>query len=206
MLNNSGFDLWSKDYDKTVELCEDSREYPFAGYREVLNTVCKYVKEGNGRRVLDIGFGTGILTKRLYDEGAEIYGIDFSAEMVKTAQGKMPNAKLMQYDFTNGLPTQLKEEKFDFIISTYAFHHLTDKQKADFIEELQAHLSGAGKILIGDVAFETREALEKCREQAGEAWDDDEIYIVKENLVNYFPKMKLEQISFCGGVCIIERI
>ncbi len=90
MLNSKGFDLWSKDYDKTVQLSEESNEYPFAGYKEVLNTVYSEIKAGGGKKILDIGFGTGILAKRLYDEGAEIYGVDFSVEMVNAARKKCP--------------------------------------------------------------------------------------------------------------------
>ncbi len=57
MLDNLGFDLWSKDYDKTVQLSEESNEYPFAGYKDVLNTVYGEIKSGDGKTVLDICFG-----------------------------------------------------------------------------------------------------------------------------------------------------
>lgn len=33
MLSKQGFDLWAKDYDKTVQLSEENNEYPFAGYK-----------------------------------------------------------------------------------------------------------------------------------------------------------------------------
>ena len=203
MLNSTGFDLWSKDYDKTVQLSEESDEYPFAGYKDVLNTVYGEIKSGDGKTVLDIGFGTGILSKRLYDEGVEIFGVDFSAEMVNTAKEKMPDARLYQFDFTKGLPKELEGQRFDFIITTYAIHHLTDREKVDFIKLLKAHLNPNGKILIGDVAFETKKDMEACAEQAGDEWDNEEFYIVAEELKRSFPEMEFKEISFCGGVVII---
>ena len=203
MLDNLGFDLWSKDYDKTVQLSEESNEYPFAGYKDVLNTVYGEIKSGDGKTVLDIGFGTGILSKRLYDEGVEIYGIDFSAEMVNAAKEKMPNAKLYRFDFTKGLPKELDEQKFDFIVTTYAIHHLTDKEKIGFIKLLKTRLTPKGKILIGDIAFETQKDMELCMEQAGDEWDDEEFYIVAEDLKKPFPNMEFKKISFCGGVAVI---
>lgn len=204
MLNSDGFDLWSKDYDKTVQLSEEENEYPFAGYKEVLNTIYKEIRSGNGKTVLDAGFGTGILSQKLYDEGVEIYGIDFSSEMVKTAQKKMPNAKLFQCDFLKGLPGELSDKKFDFIISTYAVHHLTNEEKTAFIKELRGQLNTQGKILLGDVAFETQQDMDRCAEQAGYKWDDEEIYIVKENLQKDFPDLEFKKISFCGAVVVIS--
>ncbi|MBD5081959.1 MAG: class I SAM-dependent methyltransferase [Ruminococcaceae bacterium] len=203
MMNSTGFDLWSRDYDKTVQLSEESDEYPFAGYKDVLNTVYGEIRLGQGKTVLDIGFGTGILSKRLYDEGVKIFGVDFSAEMVNTAKEKMPDARLYQFDFTKGLPKELEGQRFDFIITTYAIHHLTDEEKISFIKLLKTCLNANGKILIGDVAFETQKDMELCMEQAGDEWDDEEFYIVAEDLKKSFPHMEFKKISFCGGVAVI---
>lgn len=186
-----------------MQLSEESNEYPFAGYKDVLNTVYGEIKSGGGKTVLDIGFGTGILSKRLYDEGVEIYGIDFSAEMVNAAKEKMPNAKLYQFDFTKGLSKELDGQSFDFIVTTYAIHHLTDEEKVGFIKLLKIRLTPNGKILIGDIAFETKKDMELCMKQAGDEWDDEEFYIVAEDLKKFFPDMKFMKISFCGGVSII---
>lgn len=203
MLNSTGFDLWSKNYDKTVQLSEESNEYPFAGYKEVLNTVYRTIKECEGKTILDIGFGTGILSKKLYDEGVEIYGIDFSAEMINASKEKMPNAKLFQFDFTKGLPKELDDRKFDFIVTTYAIHHLTNGEKPSFINLLKTRLTSNGKILIGDVAFETKKDMELCMKQSGDGWDDEEFYIVIEDLKKIFPDLEFTKISFCGGVVVI---
>ena len=205
MLDSKGFDLWSGDYDKTVDLSEEAEEYPFAGYKAVLGGVYSAVRQGEGKRVLDIGFGTGVLTKRLYDDGYEISGIDFSEKMLETAKAKMPNARLIQHDFSLGLPRELDGESFDFVICTYAFHHLTNTQKIGFINELMKRLSPKGKILIGDIAFETAAELEECKEQAGKEWDDEEIYAVAEELRTAFPKLIFEKISFCGGIFTFEK-
>lgn len=44
-----------------------------------------------------------------------------------------------------------------------------------------------GKILIGDVAFDTRSELEQCRRDAGDEWDGGEIYFVADELREHFP-------------------
>ncbi|UYZ23801.1 hypothetical protein [Mesobacillus jeotgali] len=67
MLNKQGFDLWADGYDKTVQVSEENGVYPFAGYRAILNKIFNEVMEKENARVLDIGFGTGVLTAKLYE-------------------------------------------------------------------------------------------------------------------------------------------
>ena len=136
MLNNTGFDLWADGYDKSVGLSDENDRYPFAGYRAMMNALYQRVLAQSGRDVLDIGFGTGILTSRLYEQGCRIYGQDFSARMIELAQAKMPDARLYQGDFSKGLVPELCAQQYDAIVATYSLHHLTDTQKIGFLRTL----------------------------------------------------------------------
>lgn len=206
MLNQTGFDLWADGYDRSVEMDEGSNSYPFAGYKEVLNRIYREVLAKEEPEVLDIGFGTGTLTFRLYEQGCRITGVDFSRRMIELAGEKMPEAELIRKDFSKGLPERALQKKYDFIIATYSLHHLTDAGKAELIETLWHSLKEGGKILIGDVAFSTRQELEKCRADCGSGWDGDEIYFVWEELKSWLNAgVTFEKISFCAGVFIIER-
>ena len=207
MLGSDGFDLWAECYDSNVGSCEEAGEYPFAGYKDVLENIFLHVQAKASAKVLDIGFGTGVLTARLYDEGHRITGIDFSARMIEAAQTKMPGAALYCHDFTKGLPETLEHDKFDYIISTYAMHHLSDDQKTQFIMELCTHLEKDGEILIGDVAFETRDKLTACRNQNISKWDEDEIYVVYTELAQNLPRltMKYIPVSRCAGIVWISK-
>ena len=205
MLDSKGFDLWADGYDKSVRLSEEENTYPFAGYKRVLGSIYNTIRSGEGTRVLDVGFGTGILAKRLYDEGYSITGIDFSERMIAAAREKMPEARLIRHDFSQGLPDSLKDRTFDFIVCTYAIHHLEQQQKIAFIAELTEHLTAAGKLLVGDIAFSTDAELEQCRAQSGDDWDEEESYPVVENLKLAFPQLAFEKISFCSGVLLFGK-
>ncbi|RDI45523.1 class I SAM-dependent methyltransferase [Falsibacillus pallidus] len=208
MLNKQGFNLWAQDYEQTVQQIEEKNSYPFAGYKEILNTVYNEVKEKENGSILDIGFGTGVLSKRLYDEGYSIAGIDFSDEMIRLAEKKMPNAQLVEWDISKGFPPELTERTFDFIVSTYALHHLTDEGKAEFIQELMKRLNPGGKILIGDIAFATRKELEACRLDNLHHWDEDEFYFVFDEFqesIKELSKSDFYPISHCGGVIVIQK-
>lgn len=208
MLNKQGFNLWADGYDKTVQVSEENGVYPFAGYKEILNTIFNEVMVKENSRVLDIGFGTGVLSSRLYEKGHQIDGIDFSQRMIDLAQPKMPNANLIEWDIANGLPGDMKIKKYDFIVSTYTLHHLTDEEKVLLIKELLPLLTDGGKILIGDIAFETRQQQEVCKNDSKELWDDDEFYFVfndfRSGLAD-FCKLKFLPISHCGGVIEITE-
>ena len=205
MLNNKGFDLWADGYDKSVGLSDEANTYPFAGYKRVLAAIFQAVMQTPSASVLDIGFGTAVLTAKLYEQGCTIYGQDFSSRMIELASAKMTDAHLYQGDFTTGLVEPLRDRRYDAIIATYALHHLTDAQKIVFLSALRGCLNENGKILIGDVAFETRSALNQCRQEAGAQWDDDEIYFVIEELKKDFPDLSFTQLSPCAGVLTISR-
>lgn len=200
MLDKTGFDVWADGYDKDVGLSDESNTYPFAGYRQVLGAIYRQVMSQAPCPVLDLGFGTGTLTVRLYRQGREIWGLDFSPKMREAAQAKMPGAHLFSGDFTAGLPAPLRERQYGFIVSTYALHHLPDREKPGFLRELLPLLAPGGQILIGDVAFATRAQLEVCRAQAGEDWDEDEFYFVHEELRPLFPELGFQPLSPCAGV------
>ena len=203
MLNNKEFDLWADGYDKAVGLSDEGNTYPFAGYKKVLGFIFQTIMQSENAVVLDIGFGTGTLTTKLYEHGCSIYGQDFSSRMLALASEKMPNAHLYQGDFSKGLVEPLRNCRYDYIVATYSLHHLTDAQKRSFLSDLRGYLKENGKIIIGDVAFKTREALEQCKCKAGDAWDPDEIYFVVEELRKDFPALSFTQMSDCAGVLML---
>lgn len=186
-------------------MADDNNQYPFAGYKQILGEIFAKVMLKAPCHILDVGIGTGTLAAKLYEAGNIITGIDFSDEMLKIAKAKMPDARLIRHNFTKGLPIEFAEtfEKFDFIISTYALHHLTDEEKPVFIEAASKLLAPNGLILIGDVAFATHEMHDECRAGAEDGWDDDEFYIIYENLSKFLGghlKTNYQQISHCGGL------
>ncbi len=200
MLSNHDFDLWADGYDRSVGISDEVGTYPFAAYRQIMNEIYNRVLARCGKAVLDIGFGTGTLTAKLYEQGCGIWGQDFSRRMMELAREKMPGAKLYQGDFSRGLVEELRQNKYDAIIATYSLHHLTDEQKISLLENLLPLLNDGGTVYIGDVMFETRTELEKHRILLDKEWDDEEIYFVADELARSFPQMRFEPFSFCSGI------
>lgn len=205
MLDKRGFDLWADGYDQAVGISDKENTYPFAGYRDVLGGIFETVMQRPDASVLDIGFGTGTLTAKLYEYGCTIYGQDFSPRMVELALGKMPGAHLYPGDFSKGLVPPLQQRRYDYIVATYSLHHLTDRQKIAFLRALLDRLNENGTILIGDVAFATRDELERCRQAAGDEWDDEEVYFVYDELKRAFPTLAFAPVSHCAGILTLTK-
>jgi len=209
MLDNHGFNLWAGDYDKAVDITDDNNEYPFAGYKELMNVIYGTVMSKKPVSVLDIGIGTGTLAFKLYESGVNVTGIDFSNEMLDIAKEKMPKAMLIEHDFTEELPSQVQDAKYDCIISTYALHHLTDDEKIPFILSAIKHLTNNGTMIIGDVSFYSRSELDNCKIASGDEWDDDEHYFVFTELDEKLKgccTLVYRQISHCAGVVEISPL
>lgn len=206
MLDKNGFDLWAKEYDNTVNTCYLNKEYPFDGYYDVFDSILKNINPGS--KVFDIGFGTGVLTKKIYDLDCDVYGIDFSNEMVSISKSKMPKGNFYECDFNNDLPDEILKQKYDYIISTYALHHLTDEKKIKFITLLKTLLNDNGKIIIGDISFSAEKELIDCRDNT-EGFDNEEVYIVADVFLSDLKKVgidaKYTKISSCAGIIIIEK-
>lgn len=205
MLDKNGFDSWADSYNSTVKKSDEEETYPFAGYKEVISDIYKIITLKNKASILDIGFGTGNLTRKLYENGYEIFGQDFSEEMINISKENMPRAQLYQGDFSNGLVEELRARNYDFIIGTYSFHHLENNHKINFIKDLLDLLKEDGKIIIGDVIFKNQLDLEKCKDQAGKYWDEDEIYIIVDDFKTVFPNLVFKKKSFCSGLIVLEK-
>ena len=204
IMDNQGFDAWAENYDIDVIEIERAGRYPFAGYSQVLYEIYQEVKKTPSKKILDLGHGTGTLTKVFYQEGYEITGIDFSEAMRKIAQKVLKNARLLVHDFTLGLPDEIKGETFDCAILTYSIHHLYFDEQVSLIEEL---MDQCKFILIGDVMTQTFKEMQALGKKEIEVWDFDESYPVVDLYKNHFPHYKFDftQKSYCAGVLKISK-
>lgn len=91
MTDVSVFNDWAENYNDHV----NEEEFPFAGYKQVFDTVASKVMAREGACVLDLGIGTGQLARHFYEAGHPVTGVDFSEEMLQIARQSMPKAELI---------------------------------------------------------------------------------------------------------------
>jgi trans-aconitate 2-methyltransferase len=78
----------------------------------------------SGERILDLGCGTGHLTAQIAESGADVMGVDRSAEMVAAAQSAYPNLKFQVADARK----LTFNEKFDAVFSNATLHWIHEPE------------------------------------------------------------------------------
>ncbi|RIW38525.1 class I SAM-dependent methyltransferase [Bacillus salacetis] len=155
------FNNWAQTYDQTVSEDGDI-EYRevFENYEDILQSVVRNTK---GPNVLEFGVGTGNLTRKLVNRGYNVFGIEPSEEMLKIGQLKVPEAKIKDGDF---LDFPVPDLQITSIVSSYAFHHLTDPEKEKAIGKYSRILPADGVIVFADTVFKDEAAKRGIMEHA----------------------------------------
>ncbi|WP_243290639.1 class I SAM-dependent methyltransferase [Bacillus sp. FJAT-47783] len=154
------FDEWANHYDTTVEGYDEEYKDVFLHYENILQEVVNQ----SGDVVLEFGCGTGNLTQKLIQAHKKVYSIEPSEMMRKKAKDKLANnATIEDGDF---LTFPIPNQQVDTIVSTYAFHHLTDEEKEKAIGIYGSLLQNGGKIVFADTAFIDQQAKEDMIHEA----------------------------------------
>lgn len=119
--------------------------------QNLLLTVLKNMESKNmlGKRVLDVGCGTGQLIELLdlFPQSFDYLGIDPSANYIETAKGRHPGR-----DFSLGtLDTlSLKDNCFDVAIFSGVLHHLSDIDAKNNLLKVASLLKPSGIVVAVD--------------------------------------------------------
>ena len=212
------FDEWARSYDESV----DGRSgFPFEGYERVLDGIAERARVREGMEALDLGIGTGNLSARLLERGCRVWGLDFSIQMLAKVHEKFPQIELLKADIKGDWPVDV-DRRFDRIVSAYVLHEFDLDSRTRLIEKLVCdHLVETGCVVVGDISFPTSESRddaerrfsgtwdEEKKRWEGSLWDEDEHYWAADETIEVLAGRGLtasyEQISFCGGVYLIER-
>jgi len=139
------FDRWSAVYDRP--------RFQNATYRPVHDAVLARLTGTQPEVVLDLGCGTGQLTRRLTEQfpDAEVVGIDYSVGMLAEASNRVGNrANLVRAD-AQYVP--FRSASTDVVVCTESFHWYSDQRRA--LEELAAVLRPSGQLVIASIAAVT---------------------------------------------------
>lgn len=107
-----------------------------------------------GRRVLDVGCGTGVLFPDYLKKGATVTAIDISEKMTDLAKEKFPGVNVICGDAEG----YVFGEKFDVIMIHNAFPHFPDPE--GLTEHLSAFLREEGRLTVAHSISEKE--LEEC--------------------------------------------
>lgn len=112
------FGKTSKDYAKYRDI------YPESLYQKVYSSGIGR----KGQKVLDLGTGTGVFPRGMYQYGAEYYGIDISKEQIDEAKRiAKENGLTIQYQVCSAENAEFPVEYFDSITAVQCFLYFDKK-------------------------------------------------------------------------------
>jgi putative AdoMet-dependent methyltransferase len=200
------FDAWAAEYDSTVLTAD--HHFPFAGYQDVLDEIVDQSQVQPAITVLDLGTGTGNLAAPFLAQGCQVWGLDFSLEMLAQASTKHPEGVFVQADLLGKWP-QIIQRCFDRVVSGYVFHEFDLETKVSLLQRITSrYLATGGRIVIGDIAFPSAVIRTEAQARWKNRWDEDEYYWAADETSiacqSVGLNVKFTQISSCAGVFLIS--
>lgn len=131
-----GYNLAAKEYDKRqayLDSFEKKQLLPLLG-------------DIAGKKVLDVGAGTGRLSSELQKLGAEVTALDVSEQMLLELHRKNKNIEIVVGD-AERMP--FSNETFDIVVAAFLIVHLKNPEL--FFDEAYRVLKNGGKFLVTNI-------------------------------------------------------
>lgn len=99
-----------------------------------------------GMTVLELGCGTGGITRRLLRRGARVVAVDRSLNMLRVAARRVPGAELVCAD-----ARELRiRRRFDRALLGFFLHELAAPERVDVLRRAAAALAPGGRMVVAD--------------------------------------------------------
>jgi ubiquinone/menaquinone biosynthesis C-methylase UbiE len=101
-----------------------------------------------GKRVLDIGCGTGADLGLYRRSGCEVAGVDLSPAMLAVARRRLGDSADLR--MCSGKMLSFPDCSFDLVLATYLLHELPSEDRPAVIREMMRVVKREGRILLTD--------------------------------------------------------
>ena len=163
------------DYDTFAEAYSAGNEASLINGYYTRPAIVNLAGDVAGRRILDVGCGSGPTSAALRDRGATVAGFDSSTKMVELARKRLgPDADLRIANLGHPLP--YPDGAFDDVIAALVLHYLQDWTAP--LAELRRILKPGGRLIVAvdhpfAVAIQEREAGRKRDYFATYNWSEE---------------------------------
>lgn len=140
----------AKVYDTLVPLMTLGLE------RRYHRIVIRQLALRGGEQILDIGCGTGTLTRDIAaalsdKEHSRCTGLDAAEKMIEVARRKAADIPNIHFDAAIAEHLPYESESFDAGVSTFFFHHIHFELKKKVLAETARVLKPGGRFIVVDV-------------------------------------------------------
>ena len=152
--------------------------------------------------VLDIGCGTGTLTveiaRLLASRGGRVSGVDAAPKMIRVALHKARGLANAYFDVAAAEALPFFDASFDYVLSTFFFHHIDFDLKVRALDEAFRVLRPGGLCIIVDVDVPTNFFGKICAWAGYHLFQQEEI---RENIEG-----KLRSAMECSRFGAFEKV
>lgn len=154
-------------------------------------------------RVLDIGCGTGILTRQIAArlDGScreQVIGIDAAAKMIAVARRKAAGIVNVHFKTAVAETLPFAEARFDAAASTFFYHHIDMDLKKRSLAELRRVLKPGGRAVIVDVDTPTNLLGRLC------AWSG--YWLFRQEEIRENIEGRLRESLYDAGFSRVEKV
>jgi ubiquinone/menaquinone biosynthesis C-methylase UbiE len=119
-------------------------EMTTAFYNSQVNNIRK-------QKILELGAGTGIFTKRLAKiSNIELIAVELDNNCVQILQKNLQNYPSVEIVNADSCTYNSPSQKFDYIFSSFSDHHIKQDDKHSYFENIKRNLQPDGFFIVGD--------------------------------------------------------
>jgi tRNA (cmo5U34)-methyltransferase len=159
----------ANQFNKIAEKYDSQRKDLIPAFDEFYKTAIDSIHLKNSNPiVLEIGTGTGILTKMFLEKypNANMDLVDIAEDMLNIAKERLKGNKNLNFHLENIMKFNPKEKKkYDAIISSLAIHHLPDLEKQELYKKIGKWIKTDGIFVNAEIIAGETEYLEKMYQE-----------------------------------------
>jgi len=137
--SEEGYNLYASKYDESLKFLDSFEKGEFYN-------ICGDIR---GKKVLDLGAGTGRLTPWLLMGGAKLASFDLSEGMLRILKRKYPKSETILGDVLD--LSGIEEGSYDIVTAAFLIVHIAEKNLGKFFNEVYRVLKPGGIFVLSNI-------------------------------------------------------
>jgi len=109
-------------------------------------TILRLAGDLNGKRVLELGCASGVLTTHLVERGADVLSVDVEPQMIELARQRLGNEARFEIVDLDQPPSLGPAGSIDVVVASLVLHYVADWQP--LLQELHRLLKRGGALVF----------------------------------------------------------